>query len=86
MIAITREERLKEIREIVTDVLELDDDELTETSRFKEDHDADSLLAIEILAQLEKKFKIQIPQEELTKMTHLSAVYDVVKAHAGWND
>lgn len=80
-----QDERLNQIREIVLEVLELEPEELTATSRFKEDHDADSLLAIEILAQLEKTFHIEIPQEELVKMTHLAAVYDVVSEHAGWS-
>jgi acyl carrier protein len=75
---------INEIREIVAEVLELESDEITETSRFKEDHDADSLRAIEILARLEKLYKVEIPQEELVNMTHLTAVYDVVKSHAGW--
>lgn len=80
------QERMAVIREIVAAVLELEEDELTETSRFKEDHKADSLRAIEILARLEKEFKTEIPQSDLAKMTHLAAVYEVVKAHAGWSE
>ncbi len=79
-------DRSDEIREIVAEVLELDPEEITETSRFKEDHDADSLRAIEILARLEKTYGIEIPQTELAKMTHLAAVYEVVKASAGWSE
>jgi acyl carrier protein len=75
------QQRMNEIREIVAEVLELDVEELTETSLFKDDHQADSLRAIEILARLEKTYKIDIPQSELPKMTHLGAVYDVVQSH-----
>lgn len=46
--------RKQEIKEIVCDILEIDEDEVTETSLFKEQHDADSLRAIEILAALER--------------------------------
>ncbi len=77
--------RLGEIRDIVAEVLELEPEELTETSRFKEDHDADSLRAIEILARIEKLYKVEIPQAELARMTHLLAVYDVVRSHAAWD-
>lgn len=76
----------QQIRDIVLQVLELEPEEVTDTSNFKEDHGADSMRAIEILARLEKTFNIQIPQGELAKMTHLTAVYDVVKVHAGWQD
>jgi acyl carrier protein len=78
-------DRILAIREIVAEVLELDPDEITPTSLFKEDHDADSLRAIEILARLEKTYRVEIPQEDLAKMTHLSAVYDVVSAYMGWS-
>jgi acyl carrier protein len=78
--------RMAEIRGIIAEVLELEPDELTETSNFKDDHDADSLRAIEILARLDKLYKVEIPQADLAKMTHLLAVYDVVKSHAGWAD
>ena len=79
-------ERLNAMREIIADVLEVEPSEITETSRFQEDHEADSLRAIEILARLEEEYKIEIPQEELARMTHLAALYDVVKKHAGWVD
>ncbi|MBD3010952.1 MULTISPECIES: acyl carrier protein [unclassified Streptomyces] len=78
------EERRETIKEIVTDILELDPDEVTETSLFKEEHDADSLRAIEILAALEKTFNIVIDQSELSRMVNLRGVYEVVSDAAGW--
>ncbi len=72
------ESRESEIKEIVVNILDLDSDELTRTSLFREDHDADSLLAIEILASLERTFNISIPQEKLSEMVNLEAVYAVV--------
>ncbi|MFE9065879.1 acyl carrier protein [Streptomyces violaceusniger] len=78
------EERRETIKEIVTDILEIDPDEVTETSLFKEEHDADSLRAIEILAALEKTFNIVIEQSELGRMVNLQGVYEVVSDAAGW--
>jgi acyl carrier protein len=66
------------IKNIVSDILEIDPDVMTETSLFREDHDADSLRAIEILASLEKEFKIQIPQSELARMVNMAGVCHVV--------
>lgn len=79
-----QESRAAVIKELVCDILELEEDEVTETSLFKEDHDADSLRAIEILATLEKTFQIKIPQEELPKLVNLQGVYGVVAEYAGW--
>ncbi|WP_432040511.1 acyl carrier protein [Streptomyces sp. HD1123-B1] len=78
------EERRETIKEIVTDILEIDPDEVTETSLFKEEHDADSLRAIEILAALEKNFNVVINQSELSRMVNLRGVYEVVSDAAGW--
>lgn len=80
----TYEERIAKISEIICDILELEEDEVTETSLFKEDHGADSLRAIEILAALEKQFGIVIDQSELSRMVHLKGVYEVVAESAGW--
>ncbi|MGW2378994.1 acyl carrier protein [Streptomyces sp. NPDC001658] len=66
------------VKDIVTDILEIEPEDMTLTSRFKEDHDADSLLAIEILASLEKTFKITIAQEQLVHMVNLQGVCEVV--------
>ena len=46
------------IQEIVSEILEIDPTELTDTSLFKEDHGADSLRAIEILAALERDLQV----------------------------
>jgi acyl carrier protein len=76
-------QRQDEIREIVCDILEIDPGEVTDSSRFKEDHDADSLRAIEILAALEKRYDLVIDQAELARMVNLTGVYEVVAEAAG---
>ncbi|MGP3969996.1 acyl carrier protein [Streptomyces sp. 6N223] len=68
-----------QIKEIVCDVLEIEPDEMTDTSRFKEDHEADSMGAIEILSQLERAFGIDIDQAELARMVNLDGVVTVVR-------
>jgi acyl carrier protein len=72
------------IEELVTEILEIDPAEISDTSLFKEDHGADSLRAIEILASLEREFKIEIDQAELARMVNFQGIYDVVVESAGW--
>ena len=79
-------QRMEELREIVAEVLEIEPEELTDTGDFMEDYDADSLRAIEVLARLDKKYKVEIPQEELPEMRNLKTVYDAVAKYAGWQD
>ncbi len=83
---VTQAERQALIKQIVSDILEIEVAEMTPTSLFKEDHDADSLRAIEILASLEKAFSVEIAQEALTRMVNLDGVYGVVSQAAGWTD
>jgi acyl carrier protein len=66
------------IKDIVGDILEVEPEELSDTSRFVEDHDADSMRLIEILSSLELNLKVTIPQSELPRMVNLAGVYDVV--------
>ncbi len=79
--AVLPDERKQRIADIVCEILEINPSELTDTSRFVEDHNADSLRAIEILAILEREFGIEIDQSELAKMVNLDAVCEVVAEH-----
>ena len=64
----------------------MEPDEIAEGGDFVEEYEADSLRAIEILARIEKHYKVEIPQAELNEMRNLKAVYDVVARYAGWRD
>ncbi|MFE9655871.1 MULTISPECIES: acyl carrier protein [unclassified Micromonospora] len=79
-------ERYEQLREIIAEVLEIETDELTDTGDFAEEYQADSLRAIEILARIDKEFKVEIPQSELPELRNLKATYDAVARHAGWQD
>ncbi|GIG63054.1 hypothetical protein Lfu02_74260 [Longispora fulva] len=84
-VATATEEWKQQAKDIVCDILEIEPDEVTETSLFKEEHGADSLRAIEILAALERNFNITIDQSELGGMVNLDGVYTVVAKAANWN-
>jgi acyl carrier protein len=71
------------IAELVSEILEIDLADMSDVSLFKEDHGADSLRAIEILAALEREFKIEIDQSHLSRMVNLQGIYEVVQETAG---
>jgi acyl carrier protein len=75
---VTYDPLLERLRDIVTSVLELEPDELTDTSDFVAEHEADSLAAIEILSRIERDLGVEIPAEALPEMANLRAVRDVV--------
>lgn len=76
--SVTIDESQDDIKELVCDILEVDPDEVTQTSLFKDDHDADSLRAIEIVASLERTYGIEIEQADMARMVNLQGVLDVV--------
>lgn len=72
------DEQKQQVKEIICEILEIDPDDLKETDSFVEDHGADSLLAIEILAKLETTLGVTIEQTELSRMNTLENVYVVL--------
>ena len=66
----------EQLREIVAEVAEID--EVPDETPFK-DLGIDSMMAIEIVADVERTFKLSIPEEELQDLTNLNAVYDKVR-------
>jgi acyl carrier protein len=68
---------LKEkIRAIVIEVAELD--EVPDSTPFKE-LGIDSMMAIEIVAEIERAYAIKVPEEELQKVTNLDSVVEIVE-------
>lgn len=71
----------KEITSIVAEVTEMSEEEIWEKREvdYFNDIGLDSLLALEILAMIEKKYKIQIPEERLADMNSLQSTIDISK-------
>lgn len=81
-LAAIESERLQQLHDIITDILELEPGELTDTSDFIDDHDADSLMAIDIIARIEREMGVRIPNEALPEMVNLQAVVGLVSRYA----
>jgi acyl carrier protein len=72
---------LKEkLRSIIADVAELD--EVPDDTPFK-DLGIDSMMAIEIVSDVERQFKLTIPEDELADLVDLESVYAKVKSKLG---
>ena len=73
----------KDIRQIVAEVLEKKPEEIPLEAHLFNDLGADSMMALEILAAMEKKYKIVVPEESLPKMTSLKKIIDLAQALTG---
>ena len=60
----TKEESVKQVKDIIVDKLGVEESEVTETASFTNDLGADSLDTVELLMEFEKVFGIKIPDEE----------------------
>lgn len=79
MAQITTESLEKDLRTLVAGILETDESKITSDAKFVDDLGMDSMMALEILASMEKMYKIKIPEEYLTKVTSLSSMVDIAK-------
>ena len=70
------------IRKIVAEVLEVDPETIQPDAQLVEDLGMDSMKALEILAAIEKRFRIKVPEDNLPKLTTLNQVIQVAKQYA----
>ena len=68
----------KDVLEIVAMVTEKDIDQIALDAHLIQDLGADSMMALEILAALEKKYRIVIPEEKLRDMTTVNRITNLV--------
>ena len=70
---------LEEMKEIIAEQLNCDEDMITEETSFTDDLGADSLDLFELVMSLEEKYEIEIPSEELTELTTVGSVMEYLK-------
>lgn len=71
---------LEKIKEMVAEQLNVEAADMTAETSFKEDLGADSLDLFELVTNLEDEYEIEIPSEELEKLTTVGAVADYLKS------
>jgi len=74
----TVEERVKEI---VSEQLGADKEQVTNNASFVDDLGADSLDTVELVMAFEEAFEIEIPDEEAEKITNIQEAINYINAH-----
>ena len=72
---------LEKMKEIIAEQLSVDAESVTEASSFKEDLGADSLELFELVMALEDEYSVEIPAEELEKLSTVGDVMEYLKNH-----
>lgn len=71
----------QEIRNLIADIIEMDPAQIDPNAHLVEDLGMDSMMALEILAAIEKKFRIQIPEDDLPKITTINRAIELTKRY-----
>lgn len=75
----TPEEIRQQVRKLVAEITERSPEEISDTALFIEDLGIDSLMAIEMLVSIDKKYKIRISEEEFGKIKNVNDAVEVVQ-------
>ncbi|MGV4987391.1 acyl carrier protein [Streptomyces sp. NPDC001709] len=73
----------EELRALVAQVLDVDVAEVTDDARFVDDLEVDSLMALEVVVILEKKYGIKLPESDLKQIVTLQSAYDLLLGKLG---
>ena len=70
-----------DIRNLVAGILELEPSQIDGEARLVQDLGMDSMMALEIIASLEKRYKIRLPEQELQEVKTLQRVIELARRY-----
>ena len=81
MTSLTRDQVFALIRDHLADELDLDPSAITDSTRFKEDLEADSLDLYTLVQELEDTYGVQMSDEQAAQILTVGAAVDFVLAN-----
>ena len=71
----------QEVARLIADIIEVEPDKIDLDAHLVEDLGMDSMMALEILAGIEKEFRIKIPENDLPKITTVNKAIELTKRY-----
>lgn len=71
----------QDVKRLIADIIEMDPNEINSDANLVEDLGMDSMMALEILASMEKKYKIKIAEEDLPKITSVNRAIELARKY-----
>ncbi len=78
---VTETQVREEVKRLIAELTEREIGEITDTALFVDDLGVDSLMAIEVMVALDKRYKIDIPEAEFNKIKNVDDAVAVVMKH-----
>lgn len=85
METVTAEQIRTEVKRLIAEVTEREPEEITDTALFADELGVDSLMAMEVMVAVDKKYKINIPEDEFAKIKNVNDTVEVVQRHVNVN-
>ena len=71
----------RELQDLAAEILGVDPDQVQMDKSFQRDLAADSLDLVELIAAIEDKYDVELPEEELERMKNVGDLWQFLEAH-----
>ena len=69
------------VKELIAEITEREPEEISDTALFTEELAIDSLAGMEIMVTVDKRFKVDIPEEEFAKIKNVNDAVEMVELY-----
>lgn len=77
----SKTDHVYKVIQIMVDKFGIDENQLSYKASFSNDLNIDSLDLLELISEIEREFKISIPDDEAERLTTVGAVVDYIDRH-----
>ncbi len=74
--------QFQELQELAAEILGVDAEQVQLDKSFQRDLAADSLDLVELIAAIEDRYDVELPEERLEQMKNVGDLWDFLQAHS----
>ena len=78
---VSEQEIRSAVRSLIAEVTERAPEEISDTALFEDELEVDSLMALEMMVALDKKYNIDIPEEEFAQLKNVNETVAAILRH-----
>ncbi|WP_444997005.1 acyl carrier protein [Aliikangiella sp. IMCC44359] len=70
--------KISDLKEMLSDIFDMEPDEIKDSSHFVDDLGVDSLVALQLIVKVERKYGLKLDEEFMSQMTTLANVHKLL--------